>query len=82
MNQYAVGAVGKKIEINNLANRPRLTPKEAIELAAWLAAATALPLQPGDALAELGKFVKRRGRNRRESGEDALAEAVRAELEE
>jgi hypothetical protein len=81
MNQYAVGAVGKKIEINNLANRPRLTPKEAIELAAWLAA-TALPLQPGDALAELGKFVKRVGEIAGESGEDALAEAVRAELEE
>ncbi len=81
MNQYAVGAVGKKIEINNLATRPRLTPKEAVELAAWLAA-TALPLQPGDALAELGKFVKRVGEIAGESGEDALAEAVRAELEE
>ncbi len=81
MNQFAVGANGKKISINNLAPQPRLTPKEALELSAWLAA-TALPLMPGDAGAELGKFVKRVGEIAGESGEDELSAAVDAELEE
>lgn len=57
MNQFAVGAVGKKIQISNLAPQPILTPKEALELAAWLVA-TAAPLMPGDAAAVLGKFHK------------------------
>jgi hypothetical protein len=57
MNQFAVGAVGKKITINNLAPRPQLAPKEALGLAAWLVA-TAVPLLPGDPGAELGKFHK------------------------
>lgn len=57
MNQFAVGAVGKKIQISNLAPNPRLTPKEAMNLAAWLVAAAA-PLMPGDAAAVLGSFHK------------------------
>ena len=57
MNQFAVGAVGKKIQINNLAPRPVLTPAEAIELAAWLVA-TAIPLRPGAAGDELGRFLR------------------------
>lgn len=57
MNQFGVGAVGKKVEINNLAPRPRLSPKEALNLAAWLVAAAA-PLLPGDAGAVLGQFHK------------------------
>lgn len=80
MNQFAVGANGKKISINNLPPQPRLMAKDALELAAWLAA-TALPLMPGDAGAELGKFVKHIGEIAGESGEDALSAAVDAELE-
>jgi cytochrome c len=57
MNRYAVGAVGKKVEINNLAQRPQLTPREALELAAWLVAVSA-PLMPGDATAVLNQFHK------------------------
>lgn len=57
MNQFAVGAVGKKIQINNLAPRPMLTPKEALELAAWLVA-TAVPLMPGSAGSELAMWHK------------------------
>ena len=57
MNRFAVGAVGKKVEINNLPARPRLTSKEAIELSAWLLA-TAAPLEPGTANEVLGKFHK------------------------
>lgn len=49
--------MGKKIEINNLAPRPQLTPREALELAAWLVTAAA-PLFPGDAAAVLGQFHK------------------------
>lgn len=56
-NQHGVGAVGKKIQISNLAPRPTLTPKEALELAAWLVA-TAVPLRPNDAAAELGAFIR------------------------
>lgn len=76
LNRFNVGAVGKKITIANLAPRPSLTPKEALELAAWLAA-TALPLQPGDASAELGKFLKLVGDA---AGEGDVADAVEAEL--
>ena len=57
MNQFGVGAVGKKIQISNIAPRPTMTPKEALELAAWLVA-TAVPLRPGEASAELGAFIR------------------------
>lgn len=76
-NKYSVGAVGKRIEINNLAPRPSLTPREAFELAAWLVA-TAAPLMPGDASTVLGQFHKLLG----DAGEGTdLEEAARAALE-
>jgi hypothetical protein len=56
-NRFSVGAVGKTIEIANLAPRPQLRPREALELAAWLVA-TAAPLLPGSAAAVLGEFHK------------------------
>lgn len=77
MNQFGVGAVGKKVHISNLAERPRLTPKEALELAAWLVA-TAAPLMPGDAATVLGQFHKLVGDAA--EGTD-LEEAARAALE-
>lgn len=78
MNQFGVGAVGKKVQISNLAPRPTLTPKEAIELAAWLVA-TAVPLRAGDATAELGAFLRMvEGAS---DDDSELAAAVRAELE-
>jgi len=80
MNQFGVGASGKKVYINNLSPQPRLSAREALNLAAWLAA-TALPLMPGDAAAELGKFVKLLGDTARENDSEDLAEAVDAELE-
>ena len=78
MNQFAVGAVGKKVSINNLAPQPRLTPKEACELAAWLLA-TAAPLMPGSASSVLEHFHKLVGDAA--EGTD-LEEAARAALEE
>lgn len=78
MNQFAVGAVGKKVMISNLAPQPRLTPKEALELAAWLVA-TAAPLMPGTAAAVLEQFHKLVGDAA--EGTD-LEEAARAALEE
>lgn len=78
MNQFGVGAVGKKVHINNLAPQPRLTPKDAIELAAWLVA-TAAPLMPGDASAVLGQFHKQVA-DAAEGTE--LEDAARAALEE
>jgi hypothetical protein len=77
-NDFAVGAVGKKIEINNLAQRPRLSPREAMNLAAWLVA-TAGPLMPGDAAASLGEFHKMLG-DAAEGTE--LEDAARAALED
>jgi hypothetical protein len=58
LNRYDVGAVGKRIAINNLAPRPEFTPREALELAAWLVA-TAVPLMPGvaDGLEVFHKFL-------------------------
>jgi len=76
LNRFDVGAVGKKITIANLAPRPTLTPKEALELGAWLVA-TALPLQPGDAGAELGNFLKLVGDA---AGEGEVADAIESEL--
>lgn len=78
MNQFAVGAVGKKVMINNLPPRPRLTAKEALELAAWLVA-TAAPLMPGTATAVLEQFHKLVGDAA--EGTD-LEGAARAALEE
>lgn len=78
MNQFSVGATGKKIQIGNIAPRPTLTPKEAIELAAWLLA-TAVPLRNGDAASELGAFLRLVEAAADEGS--PLAEAVRAELE-
>lgn len=57
MNQFGVGAVGKKVHINNLQAQPRLAPKDALELAAWLVASAA-PLMPGDAGDVLTSFHK------------------------
>lgn len=78
MNQFGVGAVGKKIQISNLAPRPTLTPKEALELGAWLVAA-AVPLRSGDAAAELGAFL--RMVEAAADDDSPLAQAVRDELE-
>jgi hypothetical protein len=55
MNQFGVGAVGKKVHIANIAQSPRLDAKSALELAAWLVA-TAAPLMPGDATTVLNQF--------------------------
>jgi len=78
MNQFGVGATGKKVQISNIAPRPTMTPKEALELAAWLVA-TAVPLRPGEAEAELGAFLRM---VEAASDDDSdLAAAVRAELE-
>jgi hypothetical protein len=57
MNPFSVGAVGKKVQINNLAPKPNLTPKEALVLAAWLVA-TAAPLIAGSASDVLAQFHK------------------------
>ena len=78
MNQFGVGAVGRKVHINNLAPSPRLAPKDALELAAWLVA-TAAPLMPGDASTVLGQFHKLVG-DAAEGTE--LETAARAALEE
>lgn len=81
MNPFSVGAVGKKVQINNLAPRPSLTPKEALNLAAWLVA-TAAPLMPGSADDVLVQFHKLLGDAAEGSDlEDAAARAV-AELDE
>lgn len=78
MNQFGVGAVGKKIQINNLAARPSLTPKEALHLAAWLLAAAA-PLMPGTAAETLNQFHKLVG----DAGEGTdLEEAAHGAIEE
>jgi hypothetical protein len=77
-NRFSVGAVGRKIEINNLAPRPSLSAREALELAAWLVAC-ASPLLPGDAAATLGQFHKLLGDAA--EGTD-LEEAARGALEE
>jgi len=76
-NRYEVGAVGKRIAIHNLPPRPELSPRESLELAAWLVA-TAAPLVPGDAAAVLGQFHKLLGDA--SEGTD-LEEAARAALE-
>jgi len=81
MNQFGVGATGKKVQITNLQPQPRLEPRQALNLAAWLAA-TALPLMPGEPVAELGNFIKLLGDVARENDSDDLADAVKAELEE
>ena len=78
MNQFSVGAVGKKIQILNLAQRPSLTPKEALDLAAWLVA-TAAPLVPGSATDVLRQFHKllgdaAEGTDLEEGAADAIAE--------
>jgi hypothetical protein len=78
MNQFSVGAVGKKIQILNLAQRPSLTPKEALNLAAWLVA-TAAPLVPGSASDVLTQFHKllgdaSEGTDLEEAAGDAVAE--------
>lgn len=57
INRYDVGAVGKRVAIANLAPRPELTPREALELAAWLVA-TAAPLMHGEPSEVLGQFHK------------------------
>ena len=76
-NRFEVGAVGKRVEIHNLPPRPELSPRDALELAAWLLA-TAAPLMPGDASAVLGQFHKLVG----DAAEDTdLEEAARAALE-
>lgn len=75
-NRFAVGAVGKKVEINNLAPRPQLTAREALELAAWLVA-SASPLLPGDATSALQLFHRLLGDAAEGSDmEDAAAAAL------
>ncbi len=81
MNQFGVGASGKRVRISNLAREPSLQPREALNLAAWLVA-TAVPLMPGDSAAELGKFVKQLLDVARENDDEDLAGAVEAELED
>lgn len=76
-NKYHVGAVGKRVAIQNISREPELTPAEALELAAWLAA-TAIPLRAGDVQAELGAFLRMLG----DAGSAELAAAVEAELED
>jgi hypothetical protein len=77
-NKFHVGAVGKRVQIQNIGREPELTAAEALELGAYLVA-TAIPLRGGDAVAELGGFL----RLLEAAAEDSpLAEAVRAELEE
>jgi hypothetical protein len=80
-NQYSVGAVGKKVQINNLAQRPTLTPKEALELAAWLVA-TAIPLHAGDASDGLKRFHKLLGDAAEGTDLEVAARRVVEELDE
>ncbi len=80
MNQFNVGAVGKKIQIHNIAQRPTLTPKEALELAAWLVA-TAAPLLAGDAGEVLKKFHKMVGDAAEGTDLEVAAQRVVEELE-
>jgi hypothetical protein len=54
-NRFKVGAVGKRIAIGNIQPEPELTPREALELAAWLVA-TAVPLMHGEPPAVLELF--------------------------
>lgn len=78
-NQFAVGAVGRKIAINNIAPRPELTAEQALELSAWLAA-SAMALRPTmGATAQLTSFLKMIV----DASDDAeLSDAVDRELEE
>lgn len=77
MNQFGVGSVGKKIQISNLAPQPTLTAREALNLAAHLAAC-ALPLQSGDDAENVGRFLKQIA----ELSEGDLAAALEKELED
>jgi len=78
INRYRVGAVGKRVTIGNLAPEPELTPREALELAAWLVAASA-PLMHGEPAAVLGQFLKMIA----DAGEgEGIAEAALKELSE
>ncbi len=77
INRYKVGAVGKRVSIANLAPQPELTPREALELAAWLTA-TAAPLMHGDPAAVLGQLLKMVA----EVGDDDVREAALKELAE
>lgn len=74
-NEFHVGAVGKKVRIANMAPDPKLSPQEALELAAYLVA-TAIPLLPGDADTELQGFFGMLGDA---SESDDLSKAIRAE---
>lgn len=56
-NKFEVGAVGRRVSIGNLPARPELTPREALELAAWLVA-TAAPLAQGEPADVLSEFLK------------------------
>jgi hypothetical protein len=77
INRYRVGAVGKRISIGNIAPEPELTPREALELAAWLVA-TAAPLMHGEPSAVLGQFHKMIG----DIGEGDIAAAALEAIEE
>lgn len=81
MNQFGVGAVGKKVQISNLAPSPSLTPKEALNLAAWLVAAAA-PLMPGESGAVLAAFHKTIAEASEGSDLEVAARAAAAELDE
>lgn len=80
-NQFAVGAVGKKIRISNLAPQPSLTPREALELAAWLVAAAA-PLERGSAGQVLDKLHQLIGDAASETDNGELEEAAKEQIEE
>lgn len=75
-NRFEVGAVGKRVSIGNLPPRPELTPREALELAAWLVAAAA-PLVPGEPPQVLNQFLGMVG----DAGDEQLSAAA-AELQE
>lgn len=80
-NQFAVGAVGKKIRISNLAPQPSLTPREALELAAYLVAAAA-PLERGSTKEVFDRLHTMIADAAAEGDNDELADAAREHVED
>lgn len=74
-NKFHVGALGKRVQIQNISSEPELTPSEALELAAYLVA-TAIPLSPGEADTVLDTFIKMIG----DAAEDPDVSAATAGL--
>lgn len=81
MNRFSVGAVGKKVQIGNIAPQPSLTSREALELAAWLVAA-AVPLERGSVGEAIDRFHTMLANAASESDNEELEEAANAQLEE